>query len=143
MRPDLDRAPDASPANSLDPTRAKPQPWLVGNGTGLMIGVLTVCGVLILVRIATVIWFAEAAWSWWQSARPETVPLESATRIVPAPPRAVPPPDPRKSFSRPTGNPGLAFGPNAYPSEAMVKGQQGRVVASLSWTGAERRAAAT
>ena len=108
----------------LDPTRAKPEPWFVGSGTGLMIGVLTLVALLLVARGVTFWWVAEEAWNWWDKSR--------ATPL-PAPP---PPPAPpaRNAFAPAIparGDPGASFQPDVYPAEAIRKGEQGRVVAEL------------
>ena len=76
MKPDLDR-PRRPNTDKLDPTRARPEPWFVGNGQGLMIAVLVICGVLVVVRIAVrrdkdidgdfvraSRWYVEHYWMW-------------------------------------------------------------------------------
>lgn len=117
--------------SSLDPTRATPEPWFVGNGTGLMIAVLTMCGILIVVRAASFVWMAEEAWRWWN--RPPVIARAPAPHGLPTlPPNQVPPVDPAKANSRLKGNPGSAFGSEAYPAEAIRREEQGRTVVKLT-----------
>jgi len=105
MKPDLDR-PRRPNTDKLDPTRARPEPWFVGNGQGLMIAVLVICGVLVVVRIASFLWMAETAWTWWTAppARSAVAHQDVSIRAVPRP--AVPKVDPRKANARVRGNPG-------------------------------------
>lgn len=134
MRPDLDRLPLSPRPSALDPTRARPEPWFVGNGTGLMIGVLLVCAVLMVVRVASLFWMADRVRQWWQ-AGPEASSLAraplSSPKLVPQRPRPVPPADLAQVNAPLRGNPGEAFGPDAYPLESIRHAEQGRVVARL------------
>ena len=99
---------------TLDPTRARPQPWFVGNGRGLMIGVLAVVGLLIVLRALSMLWLAEAAWSWAISTdRREAVPAA-------APPAPPPGPD-LHDWIRPAD----------YPPAALAARQEGAV--ELGW----------
>ena len=63
-----------------DPTRARPEPWFVGSGRGLMIGVLVLVGLLLAVRVASMVWLAGLGWSWMQErmARPAIDPAPTA-----------------------------------------------------------------
>lgn len=118
----------------LDPTYARPEPWFVGNGRGLMIAVLLLVAIVLALRGVTTWWALEDAWRWWQSrpaplgdTPPETVPEPAAP--LPVPP--VPPADARLGSRGPVGNAGSAFGPDSYPAEALRGEQQGRTVAQL------------
>lgn len=134
MNVDPDRPPLAPRPQVLDPTRARPEPWFVGNGTGLMIGVLVLCAVLILVRLASIVWLIEAAEGWWHSRAVVTrLPFEAA-RLLPQPARPVPPANASLARRPPEvlGNPGDAFSPDLYPDESIRRNEQGRVVAQLA-----------
>jgi TonB family protein len=116
---------------SLDPTRATPETWFVGSGTGLMIAVLVACGILILVRAASMIWMAEEAWRWWH--QPSAVASRLPTREPASlPPNRIPPVDPAKARLPLRGNPGAAFVSDAYPDDALRNNEQGRTVAVLT-----------
>lgn len=116
----------------LDPTRARPEPWFVGSGRGLMILVVSLCAVLLVLRGVTMIWMAEEAWAWLQAPRFQP-PREagSPVRSLPTPPQA-----PLDVDARPVtmvlGNPGQAFSRDAYPLDALRKGDEGRVVARMA-----------
>ena len=132
MRGDIDQPRKAGPGDRLDPTRARPEPWFVGNGRGLMIAVLATCAVLIAIRIASLVWLAESAWSWWATP-PAATAQRDQSRLPASPPRRMlPAVDPTKADAGPTGNPAAAFGPDAYPRDAIRAGQQGRTVADLT-----------
>ena len=128
MRRDLDQP---RKSEGRDPTRATPEPWFVGGGQKLMIGVLVTCAVLVALRIAAFIWLAETAWSWWTAPSPVRAPVrEQVFRAPPAPPPVLAV-DPAKANATVKGNPGQFFGPDAYPTEALRAEQQGRTVADL------------
>jgi TonB family protein len=130
MPRDLDQPRRSRDLDRFDPTRGRPEPWFVGSGRGLMIGVLAICAMLLVIRIASFLWLAESAWTWWNapSTHPTLPPLAASK---PAPPRRVPPPDPRKARSVVKGNPGQFFSADAYPPEALRAEEQGRTVADL------------
>ncbi|MEH3158166.1 MAG: energy transducer TonB [Sphingomonas taxi] len=54
-----------TPNRDLDPTYARPQPWFVGNGKGLMIFIVSLVAILSAVRVYSAVWMAEVAWAWW------------------------------------------------------------------------------
>jgi len=64
--------------NGLDPTHARPQPWFVGSGRGLMLLVLALMTVFIVMRGVP---------SWWAASTP--LMPSTAMRAQPAP-REVP-----------------------------------------------------
>lgn len=115
----------------VDPTRARPEPWFVGGGKGLMILVLSLCAILIVARGATMWWLYEDAREWWRE-RSSNLPRPAIRAAPPAPPRPSPPPDIAKADAKLKGDPGLAFPPDSYPPEAIRRGEQGRVVALLN-----------
>ena len=81
----------ARPQNGLDPLRARPEPWFVGSGKGLMIGVVSLIAVLIGVRGLSTIWMAEEAWAWWRThAASVTLPPRRAPREQLLPPGGQP-----------------------------------------------------
>lgn len=110
----------------LDPTRARPEPWFVGSGRGLMIGVVTLCAVLLVARAASLFWMAETAWEWW--LRPP--PAASVPRVSTSVPLA--PPDVANRPEVPPPNVGWAFGRDNYPQEAIRRGEQGRAKVRLA-----------
>ena len=120
----------------LDHTRARPEPWFVGGGRGLMIGIVSICALLLIARAFTMIWMAEAAWDWLRRpAPPSAVPMPPPAPPQPQPQRDTTP-APRDVADRPRarvlGNPGAVFGRDMYPHEALRRGEEGRVVARLA-----------
>ena len=122
----------------LDPTRARPEPWFVGNGRGLMIGIISLCVVLLIARGLTMVWMAEAAWDWLKRPAPPRpvlmpppAPAVSPEQLAPPAPPA-PPGVADRPVARVRGNPGAMFGRDMYPVEALRRGEQGRVVARLA-----------
>ena len=118
----------------LDPTHARPEPWFVGSGTGLMIGVLSLCAVLLVARGVSIWWMVQEARRWWREmpSAVRTPPLPPPPRpVAPLPKRAVPAPDPSKANQPLRGNPGAAFSDQSYPDAAIRANEQGRVVARL------------
>lgn len=98
-----------------DPTRARPEPWFVGNGRGLMIGVLALVGALLLVRAVSMLWLAERAWTW------VTAPGATDVRSVSGGAPPAPPP------------PGLHdwIGAGDYPAAARPARAEG--VVDIAW----------
>lgn len=112
--------------STLDPTWAKPPPWFVGGGKGVVAVVLSICAILLIARGVTMWWLVEDWWAWWNAPF-------SMERAASAPPeRRVPAANLALASRGPRGNPGLAFGADAYPAEAIRAGQQGRTVAKLT-----------
>ncbi len=121
--------------NGLDPSHARPQPWFVGSGKGLMLLVVTLVAVLIALRGVTTVWLAQDAWDWWTHRPPAPV-VKPLVVHVPAPGRVGPVPPTialpaRASRPRPRGNPGVWFSPDAYPPAAIRAEQEGRTVARV------------
>lgn len=129
MRRDLDQPRKSGPGDRLDPTRARPEPWFVGSGRGLMVAVLLVCAVLIVLRIASFAMLAEQAWRWWTAPRPVLV--ANAPPPAPLPRREVPPIDPTRRSTPLKGDPRTAFNADDYPAAALRAEEQGRTVARL------------
>ena len=117
--------------NGLDPSHARPQPWFVGSGKGLMLLVLTLVAVLIGLRGVTTVWLAQDAWRWWTHRTPRMV--APAPVLLPPPPIAAPPAaivlPPRAAAAK--GNPAEWFGADAYPSEAIRNEEEGRTVSRI------------
>ena len=119
--------------NGLDPSHARPQPWFVGSGRGLMLLVVTLVVVLIALRGVTTVWLVEEAWEWWTHRPPARiagppighfpVPAQAGS----APPTIVLPP----RASEPKGNPGAWFDADSYPPAAIRAGEEGRTVARV------------
>jgi len=121
--------------NGLDPSHARPQPWFVGSGRGLMLLVVTLVAVLIALRGVTTVWLAQDAWQWWTHRRstrvagPPIVHVPPPTRVGPALPVIVLPP--RASKPNPRGNPGAWFDADSYPPAAIKADEEGRTVARV------------
>lgn len=122
----------------LDPTYARPEPWFVGSGRGLMIAVLSLVAIVVALRGVTTWWALEDAWRWWHN-RPPSVPVSSvpaaavapANRVLPLPTPPVPPADPKLARRALSGDVASAFIADDYPMEALRADEQGRTVASL------------
>ncbi|WP_298813554.1 energy transducer TonB [uncultured Sphingomonas sp.] len=118
--------------NGLDPSHARPQPWFVGSGRGLMLLVVTLVAVLIALRGITTVWLAQDAWEWWTHRPPARVAgsppvIASPARVGPAPPTIVLPP----GASKPKGNPAAWFDADSYPPAAIRAEEEGRTVARV------------
>lgn len=117
--------------NGLDPSHARPQPWFVGSGKGLMLLVVTLVAVLIGLRGVTTVWLAQDAWRWWLHGKPRMVapaPVLLPPSPIAAPPAAIALP------SRPAtakGSPAAWFGADAYPAEAIRNEEEGRTVSRI------------
>lgn len=131
MRRDLDQPRKSGPGDRLDPTRARPEPWFVGNGRGLMVAVLLVCAVLLVLRVASLVMLAEETWGWWTAPRP-VMSAAAPPAAAPLPPRKVSPVDPSRANATLAGNPAAAFTSDDYPPAAIRAEEQGRSVAKLS-----------
>jgi TonB family protein len=105
--------------NGLDPSHARPQPWFVGSGRGLMLLVVTLVVVLIALRGVTTVWLAEDAWRWWTHRQPARVGV---------PPPAIAPPS---KAAKPEGDPGAWFDADSYPPAAIRAEEEGRTVARV------------
>lgn len=104
-----------------DPTRARPEPWFVGSGRGLMFGVLALVAILVGVRVVSLMWLAEQGWSWFRSQETAPEPDRSPARSSPNLPDWITPAD--------------------YPADARAARAEGTV--ELSWTvGRDGRVAA-
>lgn len=117
--------------NGLDPSHARPQPWFVGSGKGLMLLVVTLVAVLIGLRGVTTVWLAQDAWRWWTHRKPRMV--APAPVLLPPPPIAAPPAAivlPPQAAA-PKGNPAKWFGADAYPAEAIRNEEEGRTVSRI------------
>jgi len=110
---------------SVDPTHPKPEPWFVGNGTGLMIGVLVICGVLTVLCAALMLWMAQEVWHWGQR-QTAAASFVAPGGLKPLPPNRLPAVDRSKAGAPVKGNPGAAFGSDSYPLEALRRNEQGR-----------------
>ena len=105
-----------NPDRSLDPTYARPEPWFVGSGKGLMIGVLVLVAILIVARVATTAYAIENWYAWWRAPIPTMLPQQLPIAVERVAPR---------------GNPGAWFTSDDYPTAARRAGQEGRVSISL------------
>jgi TonB family protein len=117
-----------SARSTLDPTYAKPPPWFVGGGKGVMIAVLVLCAALFVARGFTMWWMVEEWWAWWHARVPIT---QAAPDSAPPAPPFSPPAMSAAVPPRVRGNPGAAFSADLYPADAIRAGEQGRVMARL------------
>lgn len=138
-RPDLDTPRDLAARRSLDPTRARPEPWFVGNGPRLRNVILIVLGLVLVLRGVTSVWMAEQGWSLWTEWR-EFLRERGASGQ-----RGAPPDDARLAGAKLQGDPTTFYSADDYPPEAQRRGEQGRAVARLTVdrTGAVVRCAIT
>jgi TonB family protein len=104
-----------------DQTRARPEPWLVGAGRGLLIGIVAMVAVLVVLRPASLFWFAEEGWSW---VRGRTAKSKAEQRLT------LTPEVPDDFGLRPQELPNW-IGQADYPAEALTANAQGEVV--VSW----------
>jgi TonB family protein len=113
--------------NGLDPSHARPQPWFVGSGRGLMLLVVTLVAVLIALRGVTTVWLAQDAWEWWTHRKGAASAGSSSARYAAAPraiklgPGAIPP----------RGDPIRWLSYDDYPPDAIRNNEEGRTVARL------------
>jgi TonB family protein len=129
---------------------------IAGQGKGVMIAVLAICGILILAiiiflsilaakhsddlqRLVTRLMTPSPSSSPPSSPAPAVIPAAPPAGSEPpviftVPPQPPPPVEMRSSAATPAmpnGNIGDWFPPNSYPSEARGRNEQGRVVISL------------
>lgn len=104
------------PNRALDPTYARPEPWFVGNGKWLMIGILALVGILIAARALTTIYMVEEWYAWWRAPVPTVLPKTLPLAAVP---------------TAPIGNQGDWFPVDSYPAAARRANEEGRVSVAL------------
>ncbi len=125
--------PPVAPTRSsvLDRDPGRPEPRLVGNGTGLTVGVLASCAVLLAVE-SVLVWrsMTDAALPRWTSPLKSRVPPRPVKPDSVVERRTVPVPDASRANRPPRGDP-AAFFTDVYPAAAIRAGEQGRVVARL------------
>lgn len=124
----------AQSQNQIDPFWSRRPPWFVGASPKLMAGVLSLVGILLVIRVISTVWLAQEAWTWWHQSQGAHATAGPSSAIRPDAGSARPPVpivDRTLAGAKLRGNPGQWFGEDAYPADAIRAGEQGRTVAKL------------